>query len=176
MRVAIIPARGGSERSTALRFWFWKGARLVHDATSCWDWQRSRGSHGYGQFYEERGKPLLAHRYAWTITHGAIPHGKYVLHRCDNKKCVRPDHLFLGTQADNMADMNAKGRHGKVALRGEQNPRAKLNIEAIQHIRANFIAGTRQQPGNALLFATKYGVARALIYAIAARKIWRHVP
>jgi hypothetical protein len=64
---------------------------------------------GYGELMM-RGKEVRAHRAAWSFENGPIPPGMHVLHRCDNPKCVRPDHLFLGTNADNMADKTRKGR------------------------------------------------------------------
>lgn len=66
---------------------------------------------GYGRIGGGDGKTWLAHRMSWTCHFGPIPAGIQVLHRCDNRKCIRPEHLFLGTQADNMQDMIAKGRH-----------------------------------------------------------------
>lgn len=75
----------------------------------CWQWTGGCFVSGYGQI-KVAGKPWKAHRLAWTLTNGEVPDGLFVLHRCDNPKCVRLDHLFLGTNADNSADMVAKGR------------------------------------------------------------------
>ena len=95
------------------RFW----AKVRQAPNGCWEWTASRiGGRGrklYGQFtVTERRKQLhvYAHRFAWTIAHGPIPADQYVLHRCDNGICVRDDHLFLGTQFDNMRDASEKGR------------------------------------------------------------------
>lgn len=88
----------------------------------CWEWRGSFFRSGYGQFTlrnpEGGRKNWSAPRFSWTRTNGPIPPGLSVLHRCDNRKCVRPDHLFLGTHQDNMADMKAKGR----ARSGRKNP------------------------------------------------------
>jgi hypothetical protein len=93
----------------AERFW-----RHVLITDGCWLWlgHRRPPPGPYGTIRGDgRGKPLYAHRVAWELHYGAIPDGKHVLHHCDTPPCVRPDHLFLGTQADNDRDMTAKGRN-----------------------------------------------------------------
>lgn len=87
------------------RFW-----SKVNISTSCWNWIGCLNNKGYGEFRVWKTWSEYAHRFSWALHFGPIPNGLKVLHRCDNPRCVRPDHLFLGTQADNVADMLAKGR------------------------------------------------------------------
>lgn len=93
--------------SPADRFW---GRVIKGDSDDCWLFSGSGTPNGYGRLRDERRGSTLAHRFSWEIHFGPVPEGMNVLHRCDVRRCVRPDHLFLGTQADNMADMVAKGR------------------------------------------------------------------
>jgi hypothetical protein len=87
---------------------FWRSVAKTQEG--CWEWQGRRGAKGYGVFVWDTGKPVLAHRASYTIARGSIPAGLFVCHHCDNPKCVRPDHLFVGTNADNMKDGYTKGR------------------------------------------------------------------
>ena len=80
-------------------------------AERCWNWTASVNTYGYGQIRDEKGTYQSAHRISWRLHNGGIPDGLQVLHRCDNTRCVRPDHLFLGTQLDNIHDRDQKGRH-----------------------------------------------------------------
>ena len=77
----------------------------------CWEWKGARNQYGYGIIRHE-GRVLRAHRWAWSLVNGPIPEGLVVMHSCDNRGCVNPDHLSVGTQADNLRDMWAKGRAG----------------------------------------------------------------
>jgi hypothetical protein len=95
-------------RTVEERFW---SKVAIGEPGECWEWQRSRNADGYGQFKLASGEsPQRASRVAWMLSFGDIPDGLWVLHRCDNPPCCNPAHLFLGTAADNHADMRAKGR------------------------------------------------------------------
>ena len=78
--------------------------------TRCWVWTAGVSRFGYGELAIGGGKKIRAHRFAWVLSHGPVPNGLFVLHRCDNPPCVNPEHLWLGTRVDNIADMVAKGR------------------------------------------------------------------
>jgi hypothetical protein len=92
-------------KTLAERFWL-----RVQKGRSCWEWTGVRNPQGYGVMRVGESN-MQAHRVAWEVANGPIPVGLNALHRCDNPGCVRPDHLWLGTLADNNADMRAKGRH-----------------------------------------------------------------
>jgi hypothetical protein len=131
--------------------------------TGCLLWTAgTRG--GYGRIFW-RGKYLRAHREVWAAKNGQIPAGMNVCHTCDTPRCIEVEHLFLGTQPDNIADMIAKGRDRKVY--GEAHHKAKLTENDVITIRAD----NRTQAA----IAENYGVARSLVWAIKKRKCWKHI-
>jgi hypothetical protein len=126
----------------------------------CWTWHGARNRGGYGQL-DYKGRRLVASRISWALFNGPIPKDMVVCHRCDNPRCVRPDHLFLGTRADNNADRDVKGRH--VALSGEQNGFSRLTEQSVAVIRRG---------GPALPLARRFGVSVRQIYKIRSGKAW----
>ncbi len=102
-------ASGHRMRGLSLEERYWAKVEKTNDG--CWGWVSGTDAFGYGRLIAPGGrKNLKAHRVSWELHNGPIPGGMCVLHRCDNPPCSNPDHLFLGTKADNVADMNAKGR------------------------------------------------------------------
>lgn len=164
---------------------------------SCWVWTAYLNPGGYGAF----GWPLLrktitAHRAAWLLEHGEIPEGLCVLHRCDHRRCVRIDHLFLGTLADNIADMHAKGRESRgdthrsrtrpdsvvrgerhwsrrdpsLVARGTATAHAKLTDDAVREIRMLASIGFSQYA-----IASMFGVSQRTISRAVRMECWKHV-
>jgi hypothetical protein len=97
------------KRETDIKDRFWSKV-AIKGADECWEWKASRYPGGYGKF-SIKDRYQQAHRLAWRLSNGEIPSGQNILHKCDNPPCVNPNHLFLGTQTDNMHDMMAKNRH-----------------------------------------------------------------
>ncbi|WP_370601162.1 HNH endonuclease [Pseudomonas nitroreducens] len=152
------------------------GEKLA-EQSGCFIYLGYRNADGYGRI-NRHGKVFAAHRYAWELVFGNIPRGLYVCHRCDNPACCNPDHLFLGTQSDNMADMRSKGRgswpgrKGGINHHGEKNPKAKLSAEQVAWIRANHSKKKGSELGTCAL-AKRFGVNRNTIYWIVSGKCWK---
>lgn len=138
---------------------FWSKVRKGPD---CWEWQAARTTWNYGAFWY-KGRDVGAHRVAWELAHGD-PGEFQVLHTCDNPPCVRPDHLFLGTQAANMRDMQAKGR----SLVGEAHPQAKLSVADVVLMRAMYA----EQRGDQVTLAAYFGVSPDTVSRILSGKNW----
>jgi hypothetical protein len=153
--------------SLASRFW-----AKVEKQAECWIWTASTNGRGYGQLGRGgRGDGYVyAHRYSWELSNGSIPNGMSVLHRCDQSRCVNPDHLFLGTQKDNMRDASRKGRLA-VGTRvcGEATGTAKLTALDIRIIRR--LSGRLLQREIAEMFH----IAQTNVSMIVQRHSWRHI-
>jgi hypothetical protein len=159
MRVAKI---GSSPFSRKERLY-----RLVDTSSEdgCWPFVGHRDKCGYGKFDD-----TLAHRAAWEMQNGPIKAGLYVCHKCDNPPCVRPSHLFLGTQQDNVSDMVSKGRQG--ITRHGRGGKHKFNMEQIARIQAAYASGKVNQEQIAIVL----GVDRSVISRIVNRTKYKQQP
>ena len=170
------------DQFTPLSVRFWK---RVNKTDTCWLWTGTRNPNGYGMIRARPGKTRdLTHRVSWMLHNGDIPDGLCVLHRCDNPACVRPEHLFLGTRADNVHDMVAKGRGARGAnsgsaryprlraRQGEAHGSARLTERDVRFIRDEFAANrmTKRE------LATMFSVAPEHVHRICRRLVWKHVP
>lgn len=153
-------------RDDAARFWSKVDRSAGPDA--CWPWTGATHQ-GYGWF-RLRDESVAASRFAWSLVNGPIPDGLYVCHSCDNRPCCNPAHLWLGTHADNVRDMFAKGRQTQVHAHGEAIACARLSEEDVVAIRARHAAGESKR---SLGFA--YGVHRRTIQDLLRGHTWRHV-
>ena len=133
---------------------------LQHKKSSdCWEWVGHIGIHGYGQI-KDHYKTRHAHRVSYELYRGEIPKGLSVCHTCDNRKCVNPDHLFVGTTKDNIRDAMRKGRHPA----GEKHNKAKLTWALVDEIRAS--------NQDARIVAKRLGVAFSTIYRVRRMDLW----
>jgi hypothetical protein len=132
---------------------------------SCTIWHRSLNNDGYGYRWF-RGKMWKAHRVAWVTAFGEIPEGSCVLHKCDNRACVNPDHLFLGSHKQNMEDMASKGR----VARGQRHFLSKLTEKAVRSIRIYWAFGFNHSQ-----ISRMFGLRPWTVQCIIQRKTWKHV-
>lgn len=152
------------EKAERLRLYF---ERNVIRKRGCWDWKGAKTSNGYVRMDYARKEPRISvHKYSWMIHNGDVPEGMLVLHRCDNRRCSNPDHLFLGTQADNMSDMKSKCRSAS----GERNVNAKFDKKKIKEIRKLLEMGVRVSR-----ISKDFNVHITSIYRIKHGKTWKHV-
>ena len=168
---------------------FWKKVRKTE--FGCWEWIGVIDPDGYGQLTVQVGPKkegnrvnLRSNRSAWELANNArMPEGQQACHHCDNRKCCRPDHLFLGTNNDNRQDMKSKGRaptgkrngsvtHPEKVLRGSKHGYSKLTEEQILQMRSEFNPAIRGQISRA---AEKFKVSRSLARMILLREIWTHI-
>jgi hypothetical protein len=149
------------------------------EKSDCWLWLAAKTDKGYGVFSVD-GRTKKAHRLAYELTRGEIPHGLCVLHRCDTPACCNPNHLFLGTRAENNSDMMAKGRHVSGGThkqpshcayqRGESHHAAKMTEDMVRIMRADRLSGASFS-----VLGEKYGVAGSAAYKICKGLLWKHI-
>lgn len=164
--------------SLADRFW-----PKVEKTSGCWLWRGARLKTGYGSINRggHDGASVKAHRASWELHFGTIPTGLHVLHRCDTPLCVRPDHLFLGSHADNMRDMAQKRRstigdrnpsrlYPERVARGSRNGNAVINDIAVLCVRYLGSCGLPQP-----LIAGAYGISQSTVSLICNRRRWAHL-
>src|SRR5580765_7764248 len=133
------------------RFW----ARVKKTA-DCWEWTGSKSSNGYGLFMQPPSR-IRAHRFAYSMLRGEIPRGKWVLHRCDNRACVNPDHLFIGDNTANVRDMHRKGRGW-----------GGIGPETAYAILWRWASGVPYKQ-----IAAEHGVSYSVVQDIAQRRSWK---
>lgn len=158
MEVFGIPRRVHTFRPWEDCFW-----EKVEKGSGCWEWTGATTSAGYGQLsvnYKDKG----AHRISWELANGPIPPGMFVCHCCDNPHCVNPDHLFLGTPKDNLADAAAKGRMS----RGEQHYRTTLTEWQIREIRR--LASERNLSSSEI--SAELRVSYYAVYGVVTHNSW----
>lgn len=129
---------------------------VIDSVTGCWNWIAAKGGGGYGKI-TVNARSRVASRVSWEMNKGNIPKGLLVCHKCDNRACVNPDHLFLGTTSENAIDAAVK-----------QRKRAKLSEEKVRFIRAS------DEPHSVL--GRRFGVSPVSIAHVRNRRIWAHVP
>ena len=141
------------------------GKYIPEPNSGCWLWIGAINAYGYGQFSRPRVQNEGAHRTSWKIHYGTIQDGLHVCHRCDNRLCVNPDHLFIGTQADNMADMIAKGRGKNPA------PHYKYSADVVIAVRRMYANGIKKAE-----IARTTNLPFSTVRGLVDRKRWRHIP
>lgn len=141
--------------------------KKVNKTKTCWEWTGMLDDDGYGRF-KIKGTPKAAHRLSMIIEHGSVPTGMWVLHNCDNRKCVNPNHLYFGTPSMNSMDRENRGR-GR-SLIGENNGYNKLVDSSVIQIKGLIRNGVTGRE-----IAKKFNVTPSLISLIKNNKIWTHI-
>jgi hypothetical protein len=149
-------------KTVAERFW---EKVDVEGVSECWNWKASTTRGGYGQFWLG-GTQVKAHRVAWELTNGPIPEGMYCLHQCDNPRCCNPNHIRLGSLAENMQECVERDRIAK----GERQASAKLTAKKVKEIRKKYARGI-----STIKLSAEYGVGATAIYEAVRRETWKHV-
>jgi hypothetical protein len=145
----------------------WERHVVPEPNSGCWLWEGALGHFGYGVL-KVQGRQRYAHRLSWILNRGFLSTGSCVLHRCDTPACVNPDHLFVGTKAENMLDKKLKQRCSRIS--GESIGTSRLTRDQVLLIRDLYLAGemTQQELG------TKFGVHQTQISNILRMKQWRN--
>ncbi len=132
----------------------------------CWNWMAGCTSGGYGEFWF--GKKIWStHRLAWWLTYGYIPKNKMILHKCDNRRCVNPEHLYPGTNTDNMRDRLNRGK----CPRGETHPNSKMTVKKVIELRQRYAAGNETVMELGLI----YGMSQSSVSNIINKVQWGHI-
>ena len=140
--------------------------RTVESDSGCIEWTGAL-HHGYGWFrLPGVRKSATTHRAMWEAVHGPLPSHLYVCHKCDNRRCVNIEHLFVGTLQENLADMRRKGRH----VKGERVGGAKLSEDQVAQIRSRYKAGETQRA-----LAAEFGMHQSSLSLLISGKNWKHV-
>lgn len=151
------------------------GNAKKNEHSGCWEWKGSTNRGGYGRIIVGSRKDgtrrnELAHRLSYMLNNGVIPEGMEVCHKCDNRSCINPDHLFLGTRQDNIDDRERKGRN--IVFTGEEQQNAKLTKKAVKDARwERAYKGTSFQK-----LADKYGVSKKTMMNAINGITWKCVP
>ena len=152
---------------------FFRHVVIIPYDRGCWLWTGSvcpKTHYGHFLNYPTRSHYIAAHRFSWILHRGPIPADRpCVLHSCDNRLCVRPDHLFLGTKTDNNKDRDLKGRQS----RGEEHPRAVLTDELVRQIRAAWVP--RKRGFGARRLAERFGISHPAVVGVVLGRTWKHV-
>ena len=139
----------------------------VRKTKDCWEWIGSKRPLGYGVIHTG-GKFISAHRLSWKLYFGEIPKGMYICHHCDNRACIRPDHLFLGTQKDNVYDAIKKHRMNPVGKKGHKSWNRNFTPEEAKKIREEYkTSGLGYKK-----LGKKYGVANTVIRNVIKELNW----
>ncbi len=141
----------------------------INEATGCREWKKHCNNYGYGKLTVS-GRGVYAHRLSYELCYGPIPQGMDLMHKCDNPRCINPEHLSVGTRSDNMKDCSQKGRARipRNSLCGEDNGSAKLRREDISLIKCLLENGWKQQA-----IADHFGVSQAQISNIKCGRAWK---
>jgi len=178
---STFPASSDAVENAKTRF-----MKFINDPKSidsCWEWGGFIKETGYGQFRLNRDKMITAHRASFMIFNNEIPEGLCVLHKCDNRKCVNPSHLFLGTNQDNVDDREKKGRNNspfkigvnavseKSRARGVRVKNSKLNEDTVREMRLIRLTSKPSFKELGLIFGVSSDAARCAV----TQKTWAHV-